>query len=213
MGDNLTETEIKILVHDLDAIRARLAAAGAKRIGDRVLEHNVRYEDADETLTPGGIVLRLRHDRRTRLTYKGPGRQDGDDTGKVLTRFEAEVTVDDFDMMDLILQRLGFHPYLVYEKYRTTYQLGAAEIVLDEMPFGTFMEIEGPAAAIGEALAALEMAGAPRILGSYIELFQQVKDALDLDMHDLTFENFKGIDVPPGVFAQDPAGDERTDGS
>ena len=31
---------------------------------------------------------------------------------------------------------------VVYEKRRETWQLGEAEIVLDELPFGWFMEIE-----------------------------------------------------------------------
>ena len=32
---------------------------------------------------------------------------------------------------------------LVYEKRRETWQLGKTEIVIDELPFGLFMEIEG----------------------------------------------------------------------
>jgi hypothetical protein len=31
-------------------------------------------------------------------------------------------------------------------------------------------------------------------------LFAQVKTALNLFCHDLTFANFEGITVPPGVF-------------
>ncbi len=198
MPNSLTETETKLYVPDLATIAARLEAQGAILEAPRVFERNVRYEDAGETLTPRGIVVRLRQDTRVRLTYKGApdeGRADG-----VLERFEAEVTVDDFDRMDRILQQLGYHPAVVYEKYRTTYTLHGAEVVLDELPYGNFVEIEGPREAIGRVLAALDLARAPRMGTSYLGLFERVKAALGLRMHDLTFANFAGVEVPPGVF-------------
>jgi adenylate cyclase, class 2 len=199
---NLVETEVKIAVDSLEDIAGQLEAAGATLVRARVYENNVRYENADETLTPNGIVLRLRQDDTARLTYKAPPSADSDLPDDVLTRFEAEVTVDDFDVMDLILQRLGFHPSVVYEKYRTTYQLGEAEIVLDEMPFGSFIEVEGTEPAIKATLATLGLSGAPRILASYMELFDRVKAAHDLDFHDLTFANFEDIDVSPDPASQ-----------
>jgi adenylate cyclase class 2 len=51
--------------------------------------------------------------------------------------------VDDPDAMELILEALGFTPGLIYEKRRETWTLGKTEIVIDELPFGLFMEIEG----------------------------------------------------------------------
>ena len=38
---------------------------------------------------------------------------------------------------------MGFSPALVYEKRRQTWRLGKTEIVIDVLPFGLFMEIEG----------------------------------------------------------------------
>lgn len=197
---SLIETEVKIAVADLDAIRERLEAAGAALRAPRVFERNVRYEDDGGTLTPNEIVLRLRQDTTARLTYKAPPDPDTATAANVRTRFEAEVTVSDFDTMDIILRRLGFRPYVVYEKYRTTYRLGEAEVVLDEMPFGPFIEVEGTADAIERALDTLGLADAPRILESYLVLFERVKAALKLDARDLTFDNFAGLDVPPEVF-------------
>ncbi|HML24149.1 MAG TPA: class IV adenylate cyclase [Aggregatilinea sp.] len=196
----LVETEIKIYTPDLDEIRSRLAQIGADETKPRVYEHNIRYEDATDSLTPNGLVLRMRQDTRARLTFKAPPAEDADLPANVRTRFEAEVTVDSFETMDLILRRLGYHPNVVYEKYRTTYDYADVEIVLDEMPFGPFIEVEGPAAGIESALAALGLADAPRILGSYMDLFARVKAALSLDAQDLTFANFEGIDVPPELF-------------
>ena len=45
--------------------------------------------------------------------------------------------------MELILEALGFTAGLIYEKRRETWILGKTEIVIDELPFGLFMEIEG----------------------------------------------------------------------
>lgn len=197
---SLTETEVKIAVADLDAIRARLEQVGAALSKARVYERNVRYEDAAGTLAARDIVLRLRQDSAARLTYKAPPDSAAALPANVRTRFEAEVTVSDFETMDTILRRLGFHPYAVYEKYRTTYRLGETEVVLDEMPFGDFIEVEGAAPAIERALEALGLSGAPRILESYMVLFDRVKAALALDARDLTFANFEGVEVPAEVF-------------
>ena len=49
----------------------------------------------------------------------------------------------DPDAMELILDALGFRAGLIYEKRRETWTLGKTEIVIDELPFGLFMEIEG----------------------------------------------------------------------
>jgi adenylate cyclase class 2 len=194
---NHEETETKLYTPDLASVEARLQALGALLIAPRVYERNVRYDDADGTLTPNHIVLRLRQDTRARLTYKADGRvQDG-----IITRFEAEVEVSDFDTMALILGRLGYQPQMVYEKYRTTYTLDGAEITLDELPYGNFIEVEGQFSAIQGVIERLGLADAPRFGASYSGLFWRVRQHLGLSFADLTFDNFAGIRVPPEAFA------------
>lgn len=194
-----TETEVKLYCPDLETVRQRLESAGAELVAPRVFERNVRYENDSETLTANGIVVRLREDTRIRLTYKGPGTvAEG-----IMSRFEAEVEVSDFDTMSLILEHLGYRTYMTYEKYRTTYTLDGAEIVLDEMPFGNFVEIEGHAGAIEQIVAKLDMQAARRYGYSYTGLFDHVKHYLGLTFRDLTFANFDGIDVPESAFEGD----------
>jgi adenylate cyclase class 2 len=195
MAENHVEIEAKVKVSDLKAIERRLQAAGGVCKSSGVYERNVRYEDANETLTPSARVLRLRQDTRARLTYKEPHEQEGE-----FARTELEVTVSDFETMDLLLQKLGFHPAWIYEKYRTTYELNGCEVVLDEMPFGAFIEVEGEPAGIERTLKTLNLADAQRISASYSDLFFRVKDRLGLSFRDLTFENFKDIGVPDEVF-------------
>jgi predicted adenylyl cyclase CyaB len=55
---------------------------------------------------------------------------------------ESETRVADPDAVHAILKALGFSPALVYEKRRTRWQVGKAKVVIDELPFGLFMEIE-----------------------------------------------------------------------
>ncbi|MBN1679449.1 MAG: class IV adenylate cyclase [Anaerolineae bacterium] len=201
--NKLVETEVKLVVPDLKIIQTRLDTAGAILTTTRVYERNLRYENKELSLTPNDIVLRLRQDNQARLTYKAPfhtlANTEPPPPG-VTTRFEAEVTVSDFDTMHVILQRLGYHPHMMYEKYRTTYTLGRAEVVLDEMPFGSFIEVEGSPAAIDATLTALGLQSEPRILVGYMVLFERVKHTLGLTFNDLSFANFEGIDVPPEAF-------------
>ncbi|MFW5709211.1 MAG: class IV adenylate cyclase [Chloroflexota bacterium] len=195
------ETEIKILVPAVNDVAERLESLGAVKTKPRVFERNMRYEDADESLTPSGIVLRLREDSAVRLTYKEPVEQQADLQSTV--RFEAEVEVSSFDTMAIILERLGYKPHIVYEKYRTTYEWRDVEIVLDEMPYGHFIEIEGTDDNIGITIQALALEAAPRFKDDYLTLFGKVRQRMGLEFHDLTFENFAGIEVPLSVFLDD----------
>jgi len=192
LTDN-AETEVKLYVSDLQPVAQRLEAAGAELTAPRIYERNVRYDDGMGRFSRAGSVLRLRQDTRVRLTYKADKTevQEG-----VTSRSELEVEVSDFDTMEAILNRLGFYSYLIYEKYRTTYTLDGAEIVLDEMPYGNFVEIEGNMDAIRRLLPRLELDGAPRYTDSYTRLFDYVCRNLNLNIKDLTFANFESVDVP-----------------
>ena len=194
--DNL-ETELKLYVPLLNAVERKIEAAGGKLSAPRVYENNIRYDDADGELGASGTVLRLRMDTRARLTYKDGERLLGEYGS---SRFEAEVEVSDFEDMETILLKLGFHPVMRYEKYRTTYQLEGAEVTLDEMPYGNFVEIEGDEDAIGRVVEKLQLHDAKRMSASYTTLFKFVKKNLRLDFDDLTFANFKGIKVPESAF-------------
>jgi adenylate cyclase class 2 len=161
-----------------------------------VFERNVRYENAAQTLTPAGIVLRLRQDTRIRLTYKNSASVENG----IISRFEAEVEVSDFDTMATILAKLGYSPYMTYEKYRTTYELDGAEVVLDELPYGNFVEIEGDADTIEHVISRLELDSATRYAASYVALFDNVRHKLGLQFTDLTFANFESVNVMESAF-------------
>ena len=141
------ETEKK---YRLDAgskieVTEALQEMGAEFIG-RDFEENVIYS-SDRLREINGAV-RLRHvGGRTILTFK---RRMPGDTG-VKQQIEHETAVDDTESIRAILYELLIRPVLVYEKYRDTWKFRSVEVVLDELSFGSFMEIEGTVTAIREA--------------------------------------------------------------
>ncbi|MCI0393863.1 MAG: class IV adenylate cyclase [Chloroflexi bacterium] len=194
-GDNL-EVEVKFLLPDLAAFRQRLLAAGAILHTPRTYERNVRYDNAWNGLIRKGELLRLRQDQAARLTFKGVAQQDASSEAKV--RLELEIGVSDLATAAAILEHIGFEPRQVYEKYRETFTFGEVEVVLDEMPFGNFVELEGEEAAIRAAAAELELEWPRRILDNYLLLMARLKAHHNLPFDDLTFENFAGLNVSIG---------------
>jgi adenylate cyclase, class 2 len=191
------EIETKFHVRDLQEIESRLQALEARLVQPRQYERNLRFDLPDGSLRKTYRVLRLRQDEKVVLTYKGPG---SDAVDGIRAREEREVVVSDFATMRKILESLGYGIQFIYEKYRTTYIHENTHVMLDEMPFGFFIEIEGETQSAVMTLAEhlkLDKEGA--IPDSYQVLFERVKDALGLSFRDLTFSNFSGIDVPDSV--------------
>lgn len=194
------EIECKLYFQSIYTIQAHLAQAGAVLTNPRTYEHNIRYEGPNGDFTSRGIVLRLRRDQDTRLTYKAPAPQMA---AGMVTRLELETTVGDFETMDAILQHLGYRHNMVYEKYRTTYHLPNVpdvELVMDEMPYGNFLEVEGTPEGIEAALAKLNLTDAPRIEVGYVDLFELLRRHYQFAFRDLTFQNFTGLKIDPQIF-------------
>ena len=131
------EKKYRLTAEQRDRVLQRLKEVDAEDRGEE-FEENTIYGGGG--LKRGTSVLRLRRvGNKALLTYKErfPG------TSAVKRQREDETAVDDPSAMALILDALGFRPVLVYEKRRRTWSLGRTEVVIDELPFGLFMEIEG----------------------------------------------------------------------
>lgn len=131
------EKKYRLMPDEWKALPARLREAGAHCAGAE-FEENTLY--AGGNLDNSRTVLRLRRvGGRAVLTYK----ERFPTASGIKRQREDETAVADAGAMTDILDALGYRPALVYEKRRETWHLGAAEIVLDELPFGLFVEIEG----------------------------------------------------------------------
>ncbi len=196
MGEGPCEVEVKFRVADAAALAGRLEAAGALVVEPRVRETNSLFDDAEGSLYGRTMLLRLRQDRRARLTLKAPVK-DHAAASDMKVREELEVEVDDAARMQQILDRLGYRPTFAYEKYRTTYRRGACTLMLDETPIGTFLEIEGGPAEAREAAAALGLDWQDRLVEGYATLFARVRARLGWTARDMTFEAVGDVNVPP----------------
>jgi adenylate cyclase class 2 len=192
MSDSGQEIEAKFYVRDLDGIRNRLEELGARLIQERMLETNIRFDLPGARLRAEGRVLRLRRDTEARLTYKSASKREQG----VLSREEIEFVVEDFEKARQFLEALGYQKLIYYEKYRTTYQLNKTLIMLDELPYGNFLEIEGESVRdirrLGRQLHLDLEAVVPT---GYHDLFERLRKALRLSFPDLTFEDLAGIQV------------------
>ena len=199
------ETEIKLAISDEKALRRalqKLKAVPVSKTSPRVHELNVLFDTEDGGLAKRGQLMRIRTEttepprkpgrakskasdlkQRVVLTFKRP--VDGEEPvskphggGRYKVREELELEVSDGGTLTKIFDGLRLDGWFRYEKYRTTYKLGAAKtwgkellVEVDETPVGTFVELEGPAEAIDKAAEALGFSKRDYISKSYLELY------------------------------------------
>jgi adenylate cyclase, class 2 len=151
-----------------DEVVLRLQKLGAT-FTKEVFEEN--YLHRGGLLDERGAVLRLRKiGDYTVLTYKEKLRNASD----IKHKMEYETVVADVDAMESIIGRLGYRLSVVYEKRRKIWHFRNVEVMMDELPFGLYMEIEGTIANIAKAEKILgiqdlqpETRGYPRLTAKY----------------------------------------------
>lgn len=181
------EIEVKFSLHHLEDLRVRLISMGATLESARHLERNIRFDTPDRELAGQKHVLRLRQYHRATLTYKRPH-------GPVESRDEYEVEIDDFSTGYELLNALGYTATAIYEKIRETYRIDPFLVMLDELPIGFFIEIEGPSMeSIQQMSARLGLPWERRVQASYLDLFLRAGNALALELDEFTFDKFEGF--------------------
>ncbi len=192
MSDSGQETEAKFYIQDLKRLEKRLQDLSAQLVQSRTLETNLRFDLPDGRLRAEGRVLRLRQDTAVRLTYKSAGKREQG----ILSREEIEFAVESFEKAKRFLEALGYQETTFYEKYRTTYKLNETLIMLDELPYGDFAEIEGENLQSIQAVAdQLNLRWDAAAETSYLVLFEHVCKTMHLSCKELSFANFVGVKV------------------
>lgn len=210
------ETEIKLKIEDLRGFQRLLKKLGAQPAGNgsgRVHEENVIFDTPQGGLAKHGQLLRIRTETpegrgnsrkskskpRVVLTFKRPvARPTGSDSehpahSSHKVREEIEMEVTDAATLTTIFEGLGMSGWFRYEKFRTTFRLPGSKawargllIELDETPIGTFVELEGPAAAIDRAAAELGYSKSDYVLKNYLTLYiEQCRRKGEQPMHML----------------------------
>jgi adenylate cyclase class 2 len=184
------EIEVKFWVSEPEMLHGKILSLGAKSLG-QTEEHNTIWDDKSGSIRKKNALLRLREDGRATLTVKAETSNKADCQCKVMA--EWETALDNPAAMRQILDFLGYFPVRCYEKKRHTFEMGSVLLMLDTMPFGIFLEIEGREEAIKEAAAALGLDWQERIVLNYFELFEIIQQKENIAFNDITFENFSGL--------------------
>ncbi|ACL04844.1 adenylate cyclase [Desulfatibacillum aliphaticivorans] len=184
------EIEVKFYCPNPQKTRNLILEAGALSEG-RFFEKNTLYDRGDE-LFHRLSVLRLRQDKKITLTYKEP--VPGSDPAFKIVK-ELEVEVNDFDRMEQILCSLGFQPVRKYEKWRETFTLGQTKLLLDGMPCGAFLELEGRRGPITDLAARLGQDWNDRIVLNYMQIYEILRKGEGIESRDFVFETFEGLTI------------------
>ena len=172
MTDTPVESELKIPVTNLDAVRAALQRARATVEQLAAREVNLLLDTEDGRLRNSGSVLRLRqHGARNILTFKGPVSYEG----SIKVREEYETEFANFPRMIEVFEHLGFAVYMRYEKDREEWLLEGYSVVLDHTPMGNFVEVEGPPERLEGTAVLLGLDTNAAIRGSYVGLWQDYR--------------------------------------
>ncbi len=139
------EKKYRLTDEQREMILENLQEIGAEFIGEDFEENNIYGGGILDEQT---AVLRIRKTQdKTVLTYK---RRIANELA-VKQQTEYETVVENAGELEKIVESLGLVKKMIYEKRRKTWRFRQVEIVLDELPFGNFMEIEGSITAIAEA--------------------------------------------------------------
>ncbi len=196
------EQEAKFYIEDLDELIARAQATGADLIHPRVLERNLRLDTPEGDLVRESRVLRLRQDDGVRVTYKDNARSENG----MVVRTEIEFSTDNLEVTRKLFEALGYQVTVIYEKYRQVYQIGAVQVMFDELPFGHFVEIEAPDAVLIEGVAQmLGLDWSKSINTSYLGLFAIARAHRAFKFRDLTFHNLEGVNITAADLEVQPA--------
>jgi len=198
----------------LKRIGARLAGPGTSKVH----EENVIFDTPQGGLAKHGQLLRIRTEtpevrgkpkttgpqQRVVLTFKQPmvqpaGAETGSaSSGSYKVRDEIEVEVAEGGNLTRIFEGLGMNGWFRYEKCRTTFRLPASKawalgllIELDETPIGTFVELEGPPAAIDRAAAELGFSKHDYLSKNYLRLYMEECRRKGVQPSHMVFPNRK----------------------
>ncbi len=153
----MREVEVKGILPDVEAARARLRAAGAELTYAGRLEDR-RYDSPERALAGRDHVLRLRIYRsdavRALLDWKGPtGYEDG-----YKVREELSVPLGDPEALALMFERLGYVVTREIDREIEQYVVAGATVRIERYPrMDVLAEVEGEPAAIERAIAVLAL--------------------------------------------------------
>ena len=182
MSTSHQEIELRLAITNSRGLEERLRATGARVIGQGLVR-TTAYDFPDRRLRRGRQTLRVREDwTGTTLTAKVPlTRESDEDAGLAKARHEINVPLAPGLGPDihLLLQSIGLHETLRYEKTRTSWELSGARIDIDLLADGgaCYVEIEADTPEIARVRAQLGLDDAPVETRSYFDIVRQARSS------------------------------------
>lgn len=177
-----TEIEVKFYRVDVEDIRRRLRNADATLVQPMRLMRRALIEEPQHQQVHSFIRIRDEGDKVT-LTYK---RRSDSAASQIDGTKEIEVVVSDFEDTVMLFQEAGWQYKTFQESKRETWQLGGAEIVIDEWPWlPPYIEIEaGSELEVREASEKLGLSWDDKLIGHLDALYEKEYEFA---------ENFRGV--------------------
>jgi len=185
MVTNNHEVEIKFKIINSSFIRKILKKQGAQFIG-KAFEKTFRFDTTDKNLEQRGQFLRVRTGFKNVITFKRKI-----ENKKFKEREEIELEISNPEKMRMILENLGFTKILIMEKYREKWRSDDKEIVIDRLPMGMFIEIEGEEKVIKEMVKTLGFDFKDKITGTYWDLWREFSKKEGIKDENIIFTSKK----------------------
>ena len=174
-----TEIEAKFPDINVEALRAKLAEAGAVRVHGEILMRRHVFDYPDNRLEAVGGWVRVR-DEGSKVTMSYKQLIDRSLHGTK----EVNVTVDDYDAACAFLKKIGLVVRSYQETKREKWMLGEVEVTIDTWPWvPTFAELEGPSEeAVRAAAEVLDLDWSAAMHGSVETVYQMHYDVTEAEI-------------------------------
>lgn len=177
-----TEKQVKYKINNFDYISKRLIEIEAIFIGG-FMEKTIRYDNDDLKYSNNGIFIRTKSGMKNVLTLK---EIPTDSSNTSFERITTEIEVDNINKIGYILEKMGLTKKFIMEKYRLFFKYDNVDILIDELPFGIYLEIKGEDNEINRVTKMLNIDEADLIKMTYWDIYDKIKK--DSKNENIVFE-------------------------
>lgn len=165
------EKQVKCKINNFDYISKRLVEIEAIFIGG-FMERTIRYDSDDLKYSNNGLFIRTKNGIKNVVTLK----EIPDDVFNTsLERITTEIEVDDINKIGYILEKIGLTKKFIMEKYRLFFKYDNMDILIDELPFGIYLEIKGEDNEISKVTKLLNIEDNALIKTTYWDIYDEIK--------------------------------------
>ncbi len=169
------EIEVKFQLKNKDKILEKLSALGGKA---KKPYDQITYGFFSKDSVERGIFPRIRKEfGKSVLTVKVRPQKES----SFFERKEYSITIDDEKEGIEILKSLGFDRIREFSKKRQEWEFPDVEVCVDDLYFGTFLEIEGEKKDIESMIKKLGLENNERITKAYLAIEDDYKSMLKKD--------------------------------